>query len=353
MSSPIEQVLAHFPQLSVQQFDHLSPQEAKRIIQASAAASFSRDIGRSEPAAVLAQTAGLIRQVAARAPAIGVMLCMHHHVAVTWLRFVDLFSHGHEQLNSILDRQGLLASAFAEGIPGRDIFTTSVMVRQHGEHELTAHGQKKPCTLASCADYYASLVIDEEACTHALALIPADLPQIHREPFWQLDILQAADNQAVIFDGVKLGGDSLSRIRGDALKPVLSYGVMAFNAFACSAYCGAVDAMLALLPETLRNIPQIAREITDYRLTSQALIDAMLAHTGAAELDEQSVTRVLALRYQCEALIARYAGFALQTFGGVNVMTRPAMLYLFSVTQLLRFHPITHFQLMNTLAAEG
>lgn len=346
----VADIVDTLPNMPAQALDRRSFQETKDWLRLSGALVLSRDAFDQSQSKALKETSDLIRTTASRSPACGLALCMHHHVVITWLKFENLLPGGRPWLNQLLDDRCLFASAFAEGIPGKQIFESEVKASRINATHHVISGVKKPTTLSSYADYYAvSVRCCDENDKLAIALIPSSQKGIRIEKFWHLDALQAADNNAVVFDQVELPNQQLSLYKGDDLVGVLSFGICSFSLFAISAYAGVIDRMLEKLPPRIRQIPEIEREIKSYRLAASALISSMIAQLNMDTFTDRTIASVLAMRYQFEDVVEKYATFALKTSGGVQVMSDPELLYLFSITQFLRFHPISKFQYISRL----
>jgi alkylation response protein AidB-like acyl-CoA dehydrogenase len=326
-----------------------TPTQLKQALLKSGAAAHAVTTSAHDSVDALGALAESVRRSASVLPAAAVALCMHHHVVLAMARYPALFDEASSLVKAVGQGEALVASAFAEGIPGSDIFSPSVTVADHGDGVIV-QGSKKPCTLASIADYYVM-----SACHHgrgntmALLLIPHRGDAIRTQPFWGLDVLRECDNQQVLFDRLSLDRNSVSALSPEQQQGVLAYGMATFNCLAAHAYAGVLDALQACVPARVSAEPAVARVLAEQGLRVQAVLTQLTALAHQADQLEHAVPTILGLRYSLESLLEDAGQFALRSCGGVEVMSSPKALSLFSTLQLYKFHPVGKFQFVSAL----
>lgn len=336
-----------FLEKSIAANEEISPASLKELLLKSGASSYALKNRSHETVAALMDTGAMIRKIATTLPSAGVALCMHQHVTLACARYPRLFEENERLLREVREGGALIASAFAEGIPGRDIFAPSVTVSVDGENVMV-NGTKKPCTLASIADYFiisAGQVEQKNLLT--LVLIPNRHPSIQTKPFWNAGLLKACDSNEVKFNELQLNRHSLTPMGIDELQGVLAYGMATFNYFAASAYCGVLDALLAKIPPRVAAENAVARAIAEYALKIDVILRQLAKLAHDADAVEDAIPSIFGLRYTLEELIENAAQYALRSCGGVTVFSSPDALILFSMVQLYKFHPASKFQFIS------
>lgn len=326
-----------------------TPAQLKQALLKSGAAAHAVTMSAHESIEGLTALAESVRCSARVLPAAAVALCMHHHVVLAMARYPALFDEAPSLIRAVGQGEALVASAFAEGIPGSDIFSPSVTVDDQGGGVLV-QGSKKPCTLASIADYYVM-----SACHHgrgdtmALLLIPNRSDAIQTQAFWGLDLLRECDNQEVLFNRLSLDKHIVSAFSPEQQQGVLAYGMATFNCLAAHAYTGVLEALQACIPARVTAEPAVARILAEQGLRVQAVLTQLTSLAHQADQLEHAVPTILGLRYSLELLLEEAAQFALRSCGGVEVMRSPKALALFSTLQLYKFHPVSKFQFVSAV----
>ncbi|HBK56095.1 MAG TPA: hypothetical protein DDZ76_07415 [Xanthomonadales bacterium] len=353
----VESVLAKlasgFASDSITQRESITPLQLKSMLAATGAASIGLKLAADQDSSGLLAMSGFIRKLSMQLPAAGVAMCMHQHVVLACARHAALFPSATTTM--LIDRvrthDALVSSAFAEGIPGSDIFRPSVSL-QTGLDRATVNGHKQPCTLSSIADYH--VVSGANAAGELqLAMIPSKTPGVSSEPFFRIVPLAACDSNRLVLRNVEIENDLVSTLSGQALTPALSYGMCVFSMFIASAYSGVVDALIERIPPRVSSDQAVRNEITGFHLTTATLVGLMVELCFSADQDEASVAQVLSLRYEVEQVIDRTLRFLFVRLGGIAVMSNPDLLLLHNIAQLMKYHPVSRHQFLIDASSRG
>lgn len=331
----------------------ITPLELKALLLNTNATAQCLELNADNDMNSLEIVGNTIREASSLLPSVGIALTMHNHILLVCQKYPDIFIDNEKILKDILDSKVLLASAFAEAIPGANIFSPSVQIfSQHDQFFVS--GSKKPCTLASIADYYAISVKDLDASEKMkLLLINQDAKNIEITPFCQLGLLTECDNQEVIFNNTEVAASLISKYQDVELVPVLSYGLSLFNYFAANAYSGVLDGLIHYLPKHIREQDSIKYKITQNQYKVYGILNQMLSIAHGASQDENAIQKILALRYILEEILEQMASYILRCCGGVQAMTNPRIFEFYSIIQLFKFHPTSEFQTVSRLMRES
>lgn len=289
----------------------------------------------------LQHVSAVIRACAAHEPSLGIALTMHHHIVLVLAKYPQIFNNSAQIIQAVTQRECLVASAFAEGKSGVNIFQPSSQLEQF-DQGICLNGSKKPCTLSSIADYY----ILSTSLNQRLALInlPATRQGISVLPFWNLDIFRYCDNNELQFEQVQLESDELCSLDDEQLSLCLLYGLSLFNYFALSAYIGIADRLIAYIPEKISGIDHFKIALIEYQQRNDTLLSQSLEICAKAQLLETDLNHILNLRYLVEDNLKKLVDFTLKNIGGIAVMKNPAILNLVNHLEMLKYHPTGKFQ---------
>lgn len=289
----------------------------------------------------LQHLSAVIRLCAAHEPSLGIALTMHHHIVLVLAKYPQIFNNAAQIINAVTQHECLVASAFAEGQSGVNIFNPSSQIERI-DQLLVLNGSKKPCSLSSIADYY----ILSTALNQRLSLInlPATRSGISVSPFWNLDIFQYCDNNELVFEQVQLENDELSNLEDDHLSLCLVYGLSLFNYFALSSYIGIADRLIQYIPEKLSSIDHFKMALIEYQYVNDTLLSQSNDLCSKPQLLETDLNHMLNLRYLVEDNLKKLVDFTLKNIGGIAVMKNPAILNLVNHLEMLKYHPTGKFQ---------
>ncbi|MDS7968134.1 acyl-CoA dehydrogenase [Acinetobacter sp. V117_2] len=313
----------------------------KEYLQNNKLLSVSLNTKANESNESLKSLSDLIRKNAALEPSLGIALTMHHHIVLVLAKYPEIFRNASQILKEVIQNEALVASAFAEGNAGVDVFNPSSEITITND-SFILNGQKKPCTLSSISDFYVlSTALDNKL---KLINLPSKREGISVQSFWNLDVFKYCDNQAVIFENVSLQEEELSTLQDDELSLCLIYGLSLFNYFAVSAYIGIAEELMNNIPENLSNIPNIKIRLVEFTNLNTTLLSQINNICSESILTEQSLSEVLNLRYLVEQNLDNIKSFVLQNIGGINVMKNPSILKLVNHIEMLKYHPTGKFQ---------
>jgi hypothetical protein len=338
---------------SIKEMEDKTPAELKAIIQQAGLANLLIPSELGGQALSLVEGLEIIQAVATRCPSAALMLCMHYHVVVTLAQFVEMLPSGFDILSDVGQNNALVASAFAEGIPGKDIFDSGVKALQT-EQCIRISGSKKPCTLSSVADYYAVSINDhEDASIGGVAFVRQGQKGVEVVPFWPTELVQAADSNEVKFNDVEVANTDVILAPIADLADLLGYGLATFNLMTSCAYTGVAQALTNKLSDQVVANPTLYVDINGQLLQTHyatvglaATLEAALAQ-GADP--EQLVNTVLLLRYKTQSSIKSLVVMSNENMGGMKYLFDAEVIMLSNVANLLSFHPVTRGQFEQQL----
>lgn len=333
---------------SISDLESLSPAEIKQLIQTAKLANviISEQFGGQGKS--LKETLEILQYVARRAPSIGVILCMHYHVIVTISTLPDYFSFSEELLTDVAQNNRLVASAFAEGVPDLDIFTSTVQVKAIGdENFVEISGYKKPCTMSGIADYYAvSVVADHNQ--KGVAVIRADIPGISQKAFWPSELLKATDSNQVIFDRVKISKDWMLIGDEESVLGLLSVGLAMFNLMISVAYTGVAVGLSEKLPDSVLANKSVYIDIYGKLLQSYYSAIGLSDRLSDMALLETTLNQILILRYQNQATLKQIVSLVSENVGSFKFLSDPEIAKLSAICSLIAFHPLNRKSYENS-----
>ncbi|WP_051690944.1 acyl-CoA/acyl-ACP dehydrogenase [Photorhabdus australis] len=334
---------------SSEKCQNLTPEGLKKLLLGSGAASQCLRLVAQSNIEGLCQVGNTIREVSSWLPSIGIALTMHNHIVLACAKFPDIFEDNNKLLNEVMASEVLVASAFAEGLPGTNIFSPSLKMHSK-EGKLFVNGSKKPCSLSSIADYYVLSVSDTDNDNEMrVVLIAKSAQNINIIPFWRLKVLFESDNQEVKFSDTEVLPQLLSHYKGIEQQVVLSYGLSLFNYFAANTYSGILNGLARFIPGRVAEQQSIKYTLTQADYKINAILGQMLTVAHDAHRDENAIRNILALRYTLEKILEETASFILRCCGGIQVMTTPEIMNFYSAVQLFKFHPIGEFQMVSQI----
>ncbi|MDJ0677156.1 MAG: acyl-CoA dehydrogenase family protein [Calothrix sp. MO_167.B42] len=329
---------------SVTEMEALAPLELKKIIQKSKLARLTTPKKYNGEELNLVDTIQVIQLVAEHAPSLSIMLCMHYHVVATLAVFTDIIPEGKQILRDVGEHNALVASAFAEGVPGRDIFTSTV-ISQTVEGGVLISGSKKPCTMTTVADYYATFIVDcENKNFSGLAFVKHGLEGITTKEFWPSELLKAADSNQINFKNVMVPKAYVKLGFIEEMTAMLSFGLAAFNLMISAAYLGITTRLSKKLPAKVFEKKHIYVELYGYILQAHYSTIALANELAQTDDPEKAANKILILRYRTQKTLKDIVAIVCENIGGMNFLKDPEVLYLLSITNFIAFHPISRSQ---------
>lgn len=297
------------------------------------------------------ETVEILRAIGSRCPSLAVMMTMHHHTIATIVQLGGLIPAADELLWGISQNQLLIASAFAEGKPGAEIFNTSVKARAV-EGGFVLDGVKKPCTMSHHMDVIVVGVACEQdngSVSQGFAVVFADGSNVSREPFWNATVLRASDSHALVFNGVFVpaermllaDGADAAEVAATAMETSLN-GLSWFQLMIGGTYLGVASALVRmLLKRSSVDAAQLAQLTIEFEGAHQALMGT------AAELQAQTVAplttynKALCTRFLVQAAIERGTNLSVELLGGMAFIGSDDVAYLLTASRAICFHPIS------------
>jgi alkylation response protein AidB-like acyl-CoA dehydrogenase len=296
--------------------------------------------------------------VGARSPSLAVGTTMHHF-SVASLVEAGRASDGLEWLllEAVATEDLLVASGFGEGVRAQGLFRPAVRCRAT-EQGYVLSGTKKPCSLARSMDLItvsALLENPDGEQEFVVAVVAADAPGVHVEPFWTAQVLAGAQNEAVVLRDVAVDRNMLVRLGtpGEAASDrVQSAGFVWFELLMTASYLGMAGALVERVLHDGRTSPV-------ERATLAGRLEATMAGLeGAAALfektgpGEQPLIRALSCRYAAQDTIQQVVSAALDALGGMAFIgPDPEVRYFAEASRCLAFHPPKRVRGLEGLAA--
>lgn len=307
------------------------------------------------------ETVEILRAVGALCPSLAVMMTMHHHTIATIVQLGGLIPAADELLYGICQDQLLIASAFAEGKVGAEIFNTSVKVTPV-EGGYLLRGTKKPCTMSHNMDVIVVGVArenDDGSITQGFAVVFNDGNGVSRERFWNTPVLQAADSNALVFEDVFVPAERMllaeavddEAVAASAQETSLS-GLCWFQLMVGGTYLGVASALVELLLKKRHTedapLAQLAIELEG---AHQALVGAARDLEEQRAADEASYSKALCTRFLVQGTIERSTNLAVELLGGMAFIASDEVAYLLAASRAICFHPISRAAATPLLAA--
>lgn len=333
--------------LSLSEIEALPPAKLKGILSTSGLSKTLIPNSYGGDGLSISRVLDILQYVASKSPSAGIMLCMHYHVIGTIAMYPEAFSFSQELLEDICKNNKLVASAFAESVPGQDIFSTSVKAAV-SNNTVTISGDKKPCTLSSTADYYVTSVITNDG-TPGLVLVDSQLDGISSKPFWPSDILAAADSHHVIFNQVQIPRKCLVLAETEQFQDYLNMGLCIFNLMINAAYMGACTSLVNKLPPQVLALDVTTRTDLYGKLAQSYYSIHGVTNFLKLENLDWLVPDVLSLRYQNQILFKDIKSIVFEKIGAHRYLSDSEVNYLSQAIDLITFHPVSRFSFESSL----
>ncbi|GAA2061191.1 acyl-CoA dehydrogenase family protein [Williamsia deligens] len=286
------------------------------------------------------------RAVGAVSPSLAVATVMHHLSIAT---IVQIAQEGPEEdlalLQSVVEQDSLIASAFAEGrVGGSTLVPTVSAVYDDETGDYVVTGSKKPCSMAHSMTFLAASLDAKETeggrGRKAVGLIPAQMPGISVRPFWTSPVLAGAESEEVVLDGVRVPA-ALMMI-GTMQDPDGVHemtGFLWFGLLATAGYIGAASTLVDRVLHHPRADPAVYTPLAAELETGMAALTAVAAAYDAGDRGPELSARLLFIRTAVRTALQRVASGAMTALGGLSFITDPDVAYLGSVLQAFSFHP--------------
>lgn len=295
------------------------------------------------------------RAIGARAPSLAVGATMHSLSVAIILAYRMYGEHGVQLLRNVAAHQHLIASGFAEGHSGRDVFdaqTTATLVS--GGYEIS--GSKKPCSLSHGFDaLMLGASLPQRPGQRGIAMVtleadrgsqPSELStaaRIHRREFWRTPFLAGADSHEVVLDRVMIPEemmlvpethDSLGEI-----ERIENGGLCWFELLVCASYLGLASALVERVltkgagTDSERTMLGIETE------SAMAMLEGVALHLENDEVSMDLLANTLFVRFGVQQALARVTAHAAELLGGMSFVRSADVGYLLASSRALALHP--------------
>src|SRR3954447_8674219 len=260
------------------------------------------------------------RAIGSKAPSLSVAATMHHFSMgslVEWCR-----AGGETEwalLEGIASRRMLLASGFAEGKTGQSIVEPTLRATP-SDNGYLLNGAKKPCSLAWSMDLLTASVLIEPpdgSAERGIAVVPADVPNLEREPFWRSNILAGAESDAVVLRDVEVSSQLVFPEAADVDRSQANRAFMWFELLISASYLGIGSALVERLLGTKKGSPAVRTQLAVELEPSMCALEYMARLMEEEAPTTELLNRLMLVRYSTQQAIARCATRALEALGGV------------------------------------
>ncbi|KDN97934.1 acyl-CoA/acyl-ACP dehydrogenase [Pseudomonas donghuensis] len=291
----------------------------------------------------------------ARSPSLAVASTMHQFSVASLVAIGQNGAGAEGLLLSAIARQRLLlASGFAEGVPGGGILDAGMQAEQTPSGVILS-GSKKPCSLGKSMDLLTASYsrISPAGEELMVALIPASAPGISHQPFWQNSALAAAESVEVRLDRVLVDNKMVfSAGLKTQLGEVQTIGFIWFELLISASYLGAclglVEAVVAQQRWSEHHRVELAAQM---QLCLSALEGAALDIQRHPDDLSAILARLLLVRYGIEQLLASTSDQAHQMLGGLDFIRSTDSSQWMLSCRGLQFHPPAKIAMSKNLDA--
>jgi alkylation response protein AidB-like acyl-CoA dehydrogenase len=293
-------------------------------------------------------TARVIRALAAQAPSMTVATMMHHFSLGTLFAVADLLGGGSDLeqilLRRVVEERLLVASGFAEGVPGQGILSP-LMRAEEVPGGYLVNGAKKPCSLSKSMDLLtASVAVPQPDGTTALGLLmlPADTPGVSVHPFWSTFALSGAESNEVRLTDVLVTPEQIiapaPELAG-AMTELTTVGLIWFQLTVCAAYTGIASALVEQVLTRARGSVTDRAALAVRIESAAALTEGLARRVTDGETDNDTLASALVTRFAVQDAIAATVSQAVEMLGGMAYIGSSDVAYLAAASHCIAFHP--------------
>ncbi|MFF7097398.1 acyl-CoA dehydrogenase family protein [Streptomyces rubradiris] len=288
------------------------------------------------------------RAVGSLSPSLAVASTMHHFTAAMLYALADgpgrLTPAQTEVLHTVVPEQRLMASGWAEGRTQQNILTPAVTATP-ADGGYLLNGAKKPCSLSrSMSLLTASIAVPGADGTPelALALVDSASPGLTLHPFWNSEVLAAAQSDEVRLADVFVPEDMVIRTTESdpgRIDDLQNAGFVWFEMLVSAGYAGAAA---ALTQEVLARGRGSASERGSLLIRTESAFHLLLGVARAVRdgVDgEAAVAQVLIARFAAQEALSLATQQALELLGGIDFIRSGAHHRMAASVRPLAFHP--------------
>jgi alkylation response protein AidB-like acyl-CoA dehydrogenase len=288
------------------------------------------------------------RAVGSLSPSLAAASTMHHFTAA----MLYALAHGPgrltpaqtDVLHTVVPRQRLMASGWAEGRTQQNILTPAVTATPV-EGGYLLNGAKKPCSLSrSMSLLTASIAVPGANASPelALALVDSASPGLTVHSFWGSEILAAAQSDEVRLADVFVPEDMVIRTTRDdpdRIEDLQNAGFVWFELLVSAGYAGAAA---GLTEEVLARGRGSASERGALLVRTESAFHLLLGAARAVRdgiSGEEAVSQVLVARFAAQETLSLATQQALELLGGIDFIRSSAHHRMAASVRPLAFHP--------------
>lgn len=294
------------------------------------------------------------RAIGSRSPSLGAATTMHHLSIASLIEFAKGASEDDRALvKGLVEQHAVIASGFSEGTPGGSVFIPTMKAKRVGE-VYVVNGSKKPCSLSGSMDLLTASVevegVGEKDGERAVALIPAGLPGMAVEKFWDTPFLEASQSDEVILHDVEVPADLVllnSDDDPDGIHEMTGY--LWFGMLISANYLGGATLLLEkMLAADKGDYEGYTRAAADIE-ASMAAIESVARAVDDGERGQDISARLLFCRIAIRDALVRASSAAMESLGGIGFIKSPDIGYLAAALQAFAFHPPSRRSISETL----
>jgi alkylation response protein AidB-like acyl-CoA dehydrogenase len=291
--------------------------------------------------------ARVVRALGAVAPSMTVATMMHHFSLGTLFAVAETVKDsGLEDilLRRVVEDRMLVASGFAEGRPGRGIFTPA-MTAQPVDGGYLINGSKKPCSLARSMDLLTASVglpMADGSTAMGLLMLPARTPGVSIHPFWSTFALAGAESQEVRLTDVLVTPEHI--IQPDPefavqMEKLTTVGLIWFQMTVCAAYVGVASALVERVLEGGRGSVAERAGLAVRIESAAALTEGLARRVMDGETDNDTLATALVTRFAVQDAVSAATSQAVELLGGIAYIGSSDVAYLAAAAHAIAFHP--------------
>jgi alkylation response protein AidB-like acyl-CoA dehydrogenase len=292
--------------------------------------------------------ARVIRALAAQAPSMTVATMMHHFSLGTLFAVAELLGGGSDLeeilLRRVVEERLLVASGFAEGVPGQGILAPTMRAEEVPGGYLV-NGAKKPCSLSKSMDLLtASVAVPQPDGTTAMGLLmlPADSPGVSVHPFWSTFALSGAESNEVRLTDVLVTPEQIiapaPELAG-AMTELTTVGLIWFQMTVCAAYTGIASALVEQVLDRAKGSVTDRAALAVRIESAAALTEGLARRITDGETDNDTLAAALVTRFAVQDAITATVGQAVEMLGGMAYISSSDVAYLAAASHCIAFHP--------------
>lgn len=292
--------------------------------------------------------ARVIRALAAQAPSMTVATMMHHFSLGTLFAVAELLGGGSDLeeilLKRVVEERLLVASGFAEGVPGQGILTPTMRAEEVPGGYLV-NGAKKPCSLSKSMDLLtASVAVPQPDGTTEMGLLmlPADTPGVSVHPFWSTFALSGAESNEVRLTDVLVTPEQIiapaPELAG-AMTELTTVGLIWFQMTVCAAYTGIASALVEQVLDRAKGSVTDRAALAVRIESAAALTEGLARRITDGETDNDTLASALVTRFAVQDTITATVGQAVEMLGGMAYIGSSDVAYLAAASHCIAFHP--------------